>query len=69
MFNPETDLQLPKIMSQRQRKEVLKNQQKICKASSPTAHKVTSCSNQKYSHTYVYLEFIQILVINRRSIN
>ena len=24
MFNPETDLQLPKIMSQRERKEVLK---------------------------------------------
>ena len=28
MFNPETDLQLPKIMSQRQRKEVLKKSTK-----------------------------------------
>ena len=28
MFNPETDLQLPKVMSQRDRKEVLKKSAK-----------------------------------------
>ena len=54
MFNPKTDLQLPKIMSQRQRKEVLK------KSTKDLQSKFT-CSNQKYSHTYVYLEFIEIL--------
>ena len=58
MFNPQTDLQLPKIISQKQRKEVLKNQLKICKANSPIALKATSYSIQQ---NYVYLKFIEII--------
>ena len=70
MFNPETDLQLPKIMSQTEERGVEKINKRFAKQVHPRlTRSLLVATKTIHIHTYVYLEFIEIVVINRRSIN
>ena len=57
MFNPETDLQLPKIMSQRQWKEVLKKSTRFAKQVHPrlTRSLLIATKNIQFTDIHMYI--------------